>query len=144
MSLLAILVAGLLLLSGAAAAEKIQSSTDEKGTIRIGTVPGAGPEKASEAKAGGEPKDGDKAAEVKDTPVPLGPEGKGPRNANPQARRQYFGQASASRRQSVKEELQLFRPNTANPVPMAPSGQLEPAAPPASVPPVPPAAPPQK
>ncbi len=122
--LLAGLVAGLLLLPGVAAADKVQQSKDDKGTIHIGPVPPAAPEKTAGEK--GEVKPGEATEPAGQSNM----EGLPPRSASPRARRDYFGQAPSSRRQAVKEELQLFRPNpsvTATPVPMAPPEQMPPA-----------------
>ncbi len=58
----ALLALGLLLWAGNAAAERIQRSTDQQGTIHIGNAPAAGQEKAGDQKTGSQP------AEVKDQP----------------------------------------------------------------------------
>jgi hypothetical protein len=129
--LFATLVLGVLLLSGATAADKVQSTTDDKGTIHIGTVPPADPKKA------GEEKSQDKPFEVAREPGIEVPDALDSKNTNPQARRQYFGQASSTRRQAQKEELQQFRPNQPATVvvPQAQPESMPPAATPAPSPP---------
>jgi hypothetical protein len=131
MLLLATLFLGLLLLPGAAVADKVQSSTDEKGTIHVGTVPPPAQEKAATEKTEG------KAPEVTEQTGAVVPEALGPKNNSPRARRDYFNQASSSRRQAVKEELQQFRPNPAAPLPVLPDqpGTKPPPATPQVLPP---------
>jgi hypothetical protein len=131
MFLLASLVAGLLLLPEAAGAQNVQSPTGNKGTPQAGPVPPAGQEKACE---GGVEK---QSGEVKQ-PGPAGPTVPPKRRVDPKSHRNYYGQASAVRRQGVKDDLILFRPNTANPGPLAPPDTLQaapPAAPPGASPP---------
>jgi hypothetical protein len=107
----------LLILPGAAAAEKIHQSTDEQGTIRISNAPSAGKEKGSEEKAEG------KAGEVKaqhGVPAPEGP----PPGLNPHKSRRPYGPEAEARRKAFEKAHPNLVPGTPTP-----PGQPEPAPP---------------
>ncbi len=94
--ILAVLAWSLLLLPGAAAAQGVQSSTDEKGTIRIGNT-GPTQEKSGEVKPG-EPK----ATAVKAPSGQAATEPPPPGLMPPSSRRPY-GPAAEARRQRIME-----------------------------------------
>lgn len=119
-----ILVCGLLWPPGAPAAERIERSTDEKGTIRIGNAPPASQEKA------GEVKDEGKAGEVKAPAKPVAPEPEPPGLKPPSSRRTYGPDAEA-RRKAILEKRQSLPPQA--PAPEAPPARGKPQPPPESM-----------
>jgi hypothetical protein len=142
----AVLLLGLLLPAGAAAAD-IRSSVDERGTIRIGNLPAVekgkeGPGKESEGKpAGGKAGEG-KAADLTAPPGVARP-GPAPGVAPVAPSRRAYGRAAAARRRALDAGEPLPPPMLPSELPAPappgpPPGAV--AAPPEAAPPSPPAA----
>jgi hypothetical protein len=112
MLLLVLLALGLLLLPGPATADKIQQSTDEKGTIQIGNPPAAGQENVGKEKACEE------KAEGKAQPMMAVPEGRG---LNPPKSRRPYGPEAEARRQAFEKA----HPNLIQAAPAPPAEPLQ-------------------
>ena len=109
--LLVMLALGLLLLPGAAAAERIERSTDQQGTIHIGNT---GP--ASQGITG----------EVSAPPGPVAPE-QGPPGISRRSTRRPYGPEAEARRRAILERRQSLSAAPEAPAPPAP---VEPPLPP--------------
>jgi len=124
--MMVMLTLGLLLLPGAAAAEKIQRSTDQQGTIHIGNTGPAGQEKAGEAKAE------EKAGAEKAQSGTMAPGQEPPPGLIPPKSRRHYGPEAEARRKALLERRQSQPAAPAATAPEAPPARLSPQPPPES------------
>jgi hypothetical protein len=118
--MLAMLAWAWLLPPGAVAAERVQRSTDEQGTIRIGNISPASEEKA-----------GAKAGEVKAPSGPVAPGQEPPPGFAPPVSRRPYGPEAEARRKAILERRQSLATAPEAPA-LPPPAQPEPPPPPKS------------
>ncbi len=126
--MLGLLAGSLLFLPGAAAAQGVQSSTDDKGTIHIGNTGPASKEKSGAVKPegqAGEPKGAEKQAGGLRAPSGQTATEPPPPGMVPPASRRQYGPAAEARKKMLMERRQAVPPATGAPVKKAPPAQPE-------------------